>query len=62
MSLYINDWADETAMIMTDNGQVLCVYPSFEDARRYCLDDYSLSDLLAEYKSGDELEASLLGH
>ena len=49
MSLYIKEWADETAMIMTDNGQVLCVFPSFEEAQSSCTEEYSLDDLLALY-------------
>lgn len=34
---------------MTETGHVICVFPSVDEARLSCLDDYSLNDLLAAY-------------
>jgi hypothetical protein len=49
MHLYIKEWADDTATLMTESGHVLCVFPSIEEAQSSCLEDYSLEDLLDAY-------------
>ena len=49
MHVYIKEWADETATLMTDNGRVICVFPSIDEAQSLCRDEYSLNELLSSY-------------
>jgi hypothetical protein len=49
MTLYIKEWTDDTATVMTENGHVLCIFPSLEEAQTSCLEDYTLDDLQAAY-------------
>ena len=58
MHVYIKEWADDTATLMTENGHVICVFPSIDEARQLCRDDYSLSELLSDYYQGGAEEVT----
>ena len=59
MNLYIKEWADDTVTLMNENGRVLGVFPSIEEAQASGLEEYSLDDLLAAYYQ--EYESDIIG-
>ena len=62
MHVYIKEWADDTATLMTENGHVICVFPSIDEAHLLCRDDYSLSELLSDYARGSAEEVIHADH
>lgn len=42
MNFYIKEWANHTATLMTDNGQVLWTFPSRSEAYEVCREYYAL--------------------
>jgi hypothetical protein len=42
MNFYIKEWANHTATLMTDNGQVLWTFPSKRDAYEVCREYYAV--------------------
>jgi len=42
MNFYIKEWANNTATLMTDNGQVLWTFPSKAEACMVCREYYAL--------------------
>lgn len=45
MNFYIKTWPDDTATLMTDNGQVLWSFHSLDDAVTVCREWYNLNDI-----------------
>lgn len=44
MRLFIKEWVNKTATIMTENGQVVWTFSSIQDARTACREWQALSD------------------
>jgi len=42
MNFYIKEWANHTATLMTDNGQVLWTFPSKVEAYEVCREYYAV--------------------
>ena len=42
MNFYIKEWANNTATLMTDNGQVLWTFPSKNEAYEVCREYYAV--------------------
>jgi len=42
MNFYIKEWANKTATLMTDMGQVLWTFPNAEEAYKVCEEYYSI--------------------
>lgn len=49
MNFYIKTWPDDTATLMTDNGQVLWSFHSLDDAVSVCREWYNLNDIKTDY-------------
>ena len=43
MKVYIREWPNKTATVMTGNGQVVWTFSSVAEARRACLEWQSIS-------------------
>ena len=50
MNLYIKEWPDHTATLMTDIGQVLWKFPSVAAARKTCETYYRIDKVEIEYQ------------
>jgi hypothetical protein len=44
MNFYIKTWPDDTATLMTDNGQVLWSFHSLDDAVAACHEWYAMNE------------------
>ena len=44
MRIYIKEWPNRTATIMSDNGQVIWTFSSTEEARQACCEWHNLVD------------------
>ena len=42
MNVYIKEWPNKTATILTANGQVIWTFSSVAEARQVCLDWHSI--------------------
>ena len=42
MKVYIKEWPNQTATIMTDNGQVIWTFSSMEEAHQACKEWHNL--------------------
>lgn len=42
MRVYIKEWPNRTATIMTDTGQVIWTFSSTDEARRACMEWHNL--------------------
>jgi hypothetical protein len=42
MKVYIKEWANKTASLLTDNGQVVWTFSSAAEARQACADWHSI--------------------
>lgn len=64
MNIFIKEWADHSATLMTDNGQVLSTYPSRKAAYAVCREYYAAQfgqDIEAHNAaSGDDPLADLI--
>lgn len=49
MNFYIKTWPDDTATLMTDNGQVLWSFHSLNDAVSACREWYNLNDIKTDH-------------
>ena len=38
ITFYVKEWPDETASLLTQNGQVIGTFPSIEEAKTTCRD------------------------
>jgi hypothetical protein len=64
--LFIKEWVNKTATIMTENGQVVWTFSSIQDARTACREWQTLSDAepvtcLEEISGGQEQLACAAG-
>ena len=55
MKVYIKEWPNKTATLMTDNGQVIWTFSSLAEARNVCRAWYRLSPEEIHYD--DEVSA-----
>jgi len=44
MRIYIKEWPNRTATVMSENGQVIWTFSNTTEARRACLDWHGLID------------------
>ena len=58
MKVYIKEWADKTASLLTENGQVVWTFSSAAAARQACTDWHSINHAGRDELIDDELEGA----
>jgi hypothetical protein len=58
MKVYTKEWADKTASILTDNGQVVWTFSSAAEARQACTDWHSIIHPGRDALCDDQLEGA----
>jgi len=58
MKVYIKEWADKTASILTENGQVVWTFSSAAEARQACTDWHSIIHSSRDELCDDHLEGA----
>ena len=62
MKVYIKEWADRTASILTDNGQVIWTFSSAAAARQACTDWHSVIYTGRDELCDDQLEGTQVSY
>ncbi len=58
MKVYIKEWADKTASLLTENGQVVWTFSSAAAARQACTDWHSISHMDRDELFDDQLDGA----